>query len=86
MEFVGPGIASLRQDTRNAIDAMTTEATCRSSCLLYTSSVTSYFTDALFTEVVRDIMDKEGVDESTAQSLLYTGGYTIEATVNPRCV
>ena len=48
------------------------------------SSVTSYFTDALFTEVVRDIMDKEGVDESTAQSMLYTGGYTIEATVNPK--
>ena len=49
-----------------------------------TSSVTSYFTDALFTEVVHDIMDKEGVDESTAQSMLYTGGYTIEATVNPK--
>ena len=48
-----------------------------------TSSVTSYFTDALFTEVVRDIMDKEGVDRS-AQSILYTGGYTIEATVNPK--
>ena len=31
MEFVGPGIASLRQDTRNAIDAMTTETTCWSS-------------------------------------------------------
>ena len=31
MEFVGPGIASLRQDTRNAIDAMTTETTCLSS-------------------------------------------------------
>ena len=46
--------------------------------------MTSYFTDALFTEVVRDIMDKEGVDESTAQSMLYTGGYTIEATVNPK--
>ena len=29
-------------------------------------------------------MDKEGVDESTAQSMLYTGGYTIEATVNPK--
>ncbi len=28
MEFVGPGVASLRQDTRNAIDAMTTETTC----------------------------------------------------------
>ncbi len=31
MEFVGPGIASLRQDTRNAIDCMTTETTCLSS-------------------------------------------------------
>ena len=31
MEFVGPGVASLRQDTRNAIDAMTTETTCLSS-------------------------------------------------------
>lgn len=50
-----------------------------------TSSVTSYFTDALFTEVVRDIMDKEGVDESTAQSMLYTGGYTIEPPSTPRC-
>ena len=49
-----------------------------------TSSVTSYFTDALFNEVVKDIMAKEGVDESTAQSMLYTGGYTIEATVNPK--
>ena len=28
---MGPGIASLRQDTRNAIDAMTTETTCLSS-------------------------------------------------------
>ena len=48
------------------------------------TSVTSYFTDALFQEVVEDIMAKEGVDESTAQSMLYTGGYTIEATVNPK--
>ena len=31
MEFVGPGVASLSQDTRNAIDAMTTETTCLSS-------------------------------------------------------
>ena len=31
MEFVGPGVATLSQDTRNAIDAMTTETTCLSS-------------------------------------------------------
>ena len=39
-----------------------------------TSSVTSYFTDALFNEVVGDIMEKEGVDEATAQNMLYTAG------------
>ena len=42
------------------------------------SSVTSYFTDALFTELVQDIMDKENISESEAQKLLYTGGFTVE--------
>ena len=48
------------------------------------SSVTSYFTDALFTELVQDIMDKENISESEAQKLLYTGGFTIESTVNTK--
>ena len=48
------------------------------------STVTSYFTDALFSEVVQDIMAKEGISESEAQKLLYTGGFTIEATVNTK--
>ena len=39
MEFVGPGVASLRQDTRNAIDAMTTE--------IYTGEDTLSLHDAL---------------------------------------
>ena len=42
VEFVGPGIASLRQDTRNAIDAMTTETTCLSS-IWETDEVTQRF-------------------------------------------
>ena len=42
MEFVGPGSASLRQDTRNAIDAMTTETTCLSS-IWETDEVTQRF-------------------------------------------
>ena len=42
MEFVGPGIASLRQDTRTAIDAMTTETTCLSS-IWETDEVTQRF-------------------------------------------
>ena len=48
------------------------------------SSVTSYFTDALFTELVQDIMAKENISESEAQKLLYTGGFTVEATVNTK--
>ncbi len=31
MEFVGPGIAGLSMEYRNAIDVMTTETTCLSS-------------------------------------------------------
>ena len=42
MEFVGPGIASLRQDTRNAIDAMTTETTCLSSIWTTDDKVRDY--------------------------------------------
>lgn len=49
-----------------------------------TTSTTSYFTDALFSELVQDIMEKEGIDEAAAQKLLYTGGFTIEATVNTK--
>ena len=37
--------------------------------------------DALFTELVQDIMDKENISESEAQKLLYTGGFTVESTV-----
>lgn len=42
MEFIGPGVASLRQDTRNAIDAMTTETTCLSS-IWCTDAVTEQY-------------------------------------------
>ena len=49
-----------------------------------TATNNSYFTDALFEEVVDDIMEKEGITEAAAQQMLYTGGFTIEATVNPK--
>ena len=48
------------------------------------ASTTSYFTDALFNEVVKDIMVKENVEESVAQKMLYSGGLTIEAAVDPK--
>ncbi len=49
-----------------------------------TATNNSYFTDALFEEVVDGIMEKEGITEAAAQQMLYTGGFTIEATVNPK--
>ena len=42
MEFAGPGIASLSQDCRNAIDAMTTETTCWSS-IWETDEITEHY-------------------------------------------
>ena len=49
-----------------------------------TTTVNSYFTDALFTELVQDFMEKEGCTEAEAQKMIYTGGYTIRATVNTK--
>ncbi len=49
-----------------------------------TSSSNSYFTDALFLELTRDIAEKEDISEAEAQKLIYTGGFTIEATVDPK--
>lgn len=43
MEFVGPGIASLPIEYRNAIDVMTTETTCWSSIWVTDGAVKEYF-------------------------------------------
>lgn len=43
MEFVGPGIASLPIEYRNAIDVMTTETTCWSSIWVTDDAVKEYF-------------------------------------------
>lgn len=48
-----------------------------------TTSNNSYFTDALFRELTNEIAEAEGITEAAAQKKIYTGGYTIYATVNP---
>ncbi len=42
LEFAGPGISSLSQETRNAIDVMTTETTCLSSIWETDDTVEAY--------------------------------------------
>lgn len=48
-----------------------------------TTTNNSYFTDALFEELVKDIMVKENCTSSAAQKIIYTSGLTIYATVEP---
>ena len=44
----------------------------------------SYFVERMFNDIVADMHEQLGYNEETAKDMLYTGGYTIEATVNPK--
>lgn len=46
--------------------------------------VFSWFEDALLTQIVEDLMEKYGYDESQAWDLLYSGGLTIHSTQDSR--
>ena len=47
------------------------------------AKVQSYFVDAIITDVVRDLMEKENLTEGEATNRLYTGGFKIYSTMNP---
>lgn len=46
--------------------------------------VQSYFVDAVITDVVRDLMEKENLTEGEATNRLYTGGFKIYSTMDPK--
>lgn len=46
--------------------------------------VKSYFIDAVIEDVIEDLMEKEKISESDATTMLYTGGYKIYSTVDPK--
>ncbi len=46
--------------------------------------VKGYFVDAVINDVVEALMEKEGISESDATTMLYTGGYKIYSTVDPK--
>ena len=50
--------------------------------VLSQSNVNSYFVDALIEEVIDDLVEKYGYDESHANQLFYNSGYKIYATMN----
>lgn len=43
----------------------------------------SYFVEQMFNDIVRDLCDTYGYEEKVAKDMLYTGGYSIYATVDP---
>lgn len=46
--------------------------------------VKSYFVDAVIDDVIAGLMEKENISESEATTMLYTGGYKIYSTVDPK--
>lgn len=48
-----------------------------------TNTATTYFVDALTDQVKEDLIEQKGIDETEAFRLLYSGGLTIESTLDP---
>ncbi len=48
------------------------------------NSTQSYFVDNLIEEVIQDLIDRKGMTRSQAEAKLYSGGYRIYSTVNPK--
>ena len=44
----------------------------------------SYFVERMFNDIVADMHEQFGYDEKVAKDLLYTGGYSIYCTVDPK--
>lgn len=47
------------------------------------TSADSYFVDYLIGEIISDLMDQYGYSRAIAYKMLYSGGLTIEATIDP---
>jgi len=48
------------------------------------TDIKSYFVDAVITDVINDLMEKENLTESEATNRLYTGGFKIYSTADPK--
>lgn len=64
---------AMKDDVYNRIQTINQKTT-------QTASITSYFTDALIEQVIRDLKEKCGYTETQAYNTLYTRGLTIYST------
>ena len=78
MEFVGPGIANLPIEYRNAIDVMTTETTCWSSIWVTDEKTKQYFTIHGRPEAYKEI---NPADVAYYDGCVYVDLSTVECTI-----
>ena len=78
MEFVGPGIAGLPIEYRNAIDVMTTETTCWSSIWVTDEKTRGYFTTHGRPEAYKEL---KPADVAYYDGCVYVDLSTVECTI-----
>ena len=78
MEFVGPGIANLPMEYRNAIDVMTTETTCWSSIWVTDEKTKNYFTIHGRPEAYKEMRP---ADVAYYDGCVYIDLSTVESTI-----
>lgn len=78
MEFVGPGVASLSIEYRNAIDVMTTETTCWSSIWITDEKTENYYTIHGRSE---DYRKMSPADITYYEGCVYVDLDTVECTI-----
>ena len=78
MEFVGPGIAGLPMEYRNAIDVMTTETTCWSSIWVTDEKTKGYFTIHGRPEAYKEL---KPADVAYYDGCVYVDLSTVECTI-----
>lgn len=49
----------------------------------YVQTVYSYYTEAVISDVLKDLVSKKGMTETAAEQLLYSGGYKIYSCIKP---
>jgi len=49
----------------------------------YTQEIYTYYEETVIDDVIQDLMEAKGINESSAQRLVYNGGYQIYCSLNP---
>lgn len=83
-ELVLGKMYELNYITKDEYDAAMAEKLVVTKGTNSSNSSNSYFIDAVVEAVIKDIHEQYGVDEGEAQRMLYSNGYSIYTTIDPK--